>query len=218
MKRLARLPGWLLAAVWLAVPAVAVALVVVSLDGGDDSPLAGDVLGPAAADVDVQTPALRQQRQAAGIDDCPLPGAGPADPGLPSLSLPCLGGAGEVNLGDLHGPLVLNVWAQSCGPCREEMPLLQRLHASTDEVAVLGVDFQDTQPGMALALAEVSGVTYPSVADVDGALKQPPMSVGSLPWTYFVDAGGQIVAVERGAFGSYAELTVAVDEHLGIEA
>jgi hypothetical protein len=96
------------------------------------------------------------------------------------------------------------------------MPLLQRLHESSDAVHVLGVDFQDLQPGRAIALAEATGVTYPSVADVEGALKEPPLSVRGLPWTLFVDRDGQVVATERGAFDSYADLTGAVSDHLGV--
>ena len=216
MRRLVGLPGWLLVALWLAVPAVAIALVVVSITGDDDEPAAGGVLGLGSADVDVQSPELQRQRVAAGVADCPAPASTPPDdPALPAMTLPCLGGDGGVDLSDLSGPLVLNLWAQSCGPCRDEMPVLQRLHSSTSAVTVLGVDFQDLQPGKALDLAEASGATYPSVADVDGDL-QAPLRVTGLPTTLFVDAAGRVVATERRAFTSYAELSAAVEKHLGV--
>ena len=217
MRRLAGLPGWLLLAVWLVVPAVAVALVVLSLSSDpEEQAAAPHVPGLGAPDVDVQAPELRRQREAAGIADCPRPSRRPpADPDLPSLALPCLGDSGSVDLATLDGPLVLNVWAQSCGPCRDEMPLLQRLHAETDdEVTVLGIDFQDLQPEMALELAEDSGVTYPSVADVEGGLKVP-LRITGLPTTLFVDEG-QVVGSDRGAYSSYADLTSAVSRHLGV--
>jgi cytochrome c biogenesis protein CcmG, thiol:disulfide interchange protein DsbE len=215
VRRLAGLPGWLLLAVWLAVPAVAVALVVGSLTGEPEKSAAPQVPGLGAPDVDVQAPELRRQRQAAGIADCPEPSRRPpADADLPSLTLPCLGDPGSVDLSTLSGPLVLNVWAQSCGPCREEMPLLQRLHAQADGVTVLGIDFQDLQPGLALELAEDSGITYPSVADVEGGLKVP-LRITGLPTTMFVD-DGRVVAIDRGAYSSYAELSSSVSRHLGV--
>jgi thiol-disulfide isomerase/thioredoxin len=220
MRRLAGLPGWLLLGVWLAVPAVAVVLVVGSLGGNDDEPGTDPgadpvVPGLGAADLDVQAADLQRQRQRAGIADCPPPSSvRPAGSELPSIRLPCLGDAGSLDLSTLDGPLVLNVWAQSCGPCREEMPELQRLHAATDEVRVLGIDFQDLQPALALELAEDSGVTYPSVADVEGELKSP-LRVTALPTTLFVD-DGRVVATVRGAFDSYDELAAAVTEHLEV--
>jgi thiol-disulfide isomerase/thioredoxin len=215
VRRLAGLPGWLLLAVWLAVPAVAVALVVLSRSDDPERAAAPQVPGLGAADVDVQAPELRRLRQAAGIADCPEPSRRPpADPDLPALVLPCLGDSASVDLSTLNGPLVLNVWAQSCAPCREEMPLLQRLHAETDGITVLGIDFQDLQPGMALELAEDSGITYPSVADVEGGLKVP-LRITGLPTTLFVDEG-QVVATDRGAYSSYADLTAAVARHLGV--
>ncbi|HLK95087.1 MAG TPA: TlpA disulfide reductase family protein [Nocardioidaceae bacterium] len=220
MTRLSRLPGWLLVAVWVMVPVLAVALVAVSLTGDDDAePSAREVLGIGSAEVDVQTAELQRQRRAAGIVDCPAPAGAassrpaPPDSGLPAISLPCLGDDVSVDLSALRGPLVLNLWAQSCGPCRDEMPLLQRLHEATDKVTVLGVDFQDLQPGMALALAEATGTTYPSVADVDGELKAPLRLTG-LPTTLFIDADGEVVGTERRAFSSYADVVAVVEDKL----
>lgn len=219
MSQLSRLPGWLLLAVWVLVPVMAITLVVVSLTGDDDDPSAREVLGLGTAEVDVQTPELQRQRKAAGIVDCPAPARAASsraeadDPGLPAITLPCLGDDDSVDLSTLRGPLVLNLWAQSCEPCRDEMPLLQRLHETTDKVTVLGVDFQDLQPGMALALAEATGTTYPSVADVDGELKAPLRLTG-LPTTLLVDADGRIVATERRAFSSYADVVAVVEDEL----
>lgn len=216
MSLLSRLPGWLLVAVWVVVPVLAITLVAASLTG-DDEPSAREVLGLGTAEVDVQTPELQRQRKAAGIVDCPAPSRAAssraAGPGLPAITLPCLGDDVSVDLSTLRGPLVLNLWAQSCAPCRDEMPLLQRLHESTDRVTVLGVDFQDLQPGMALALADATGTTYPSVADVDGELKAPLRLTG-LPTTLFVDAKGEVVATERRAFSSYADVVAVVEDEL----
>jgi cytochrome c biogenesis protein CcmG/thiol:disulfide interchange protein DsbE len=182
-------------------------------DGGID----GADLVPQQSNVDVDTPALRRQKQAAGIEPCPAPTrpVTAAEP-LPELTLPCLGGGQPVDLSTLRGPLVVNVFAQWCGPCREELPLFARLDAEAgDEVALLGIDHLDTQPAGALELVAESGVRFPLVADPDGLLK-PELRLLGLPRTLFVDAEGEVVAQAPGVIRSYEELTGLVEQHLGV--
>src|SRR5687767_2173764 len=73
---------------------------------------------------------LAAQKKAAGIEDCPTSDdAVPvADSGLPDVTLGCLGGGREVRLAGLRGqPMMINVWAQWCGPCREEAPYISEV-------------------------------------------------------------------------------------------
>ena len=166
--------------------------------------------------VDVGTAALRAQRAEAGIPACPddvRTGFAPVDGGLPELRLPCLGGGPDVELSSLRGPLVVNLWASWCVPCRAELPYFDRLDAAG--VPVLGVDFQDTQPDQALALAADAGVSYPSVADVEGTVRAPLRVVG-MPTTLFVDRAGRVTATLAQEFTSYEQLVGAVGEHLGV--
>ena len=70
---------------------------------------------------------LAAMKKAAGIADCPRsdPGVAAVPSGLPDVVLPCLGGGREVRLAGLRGkPMMINVWAQWCEPCREEAPYL----------------------------------------------------------------------------------------------
>ncbi len=192
-----------------------VALAAGCSDGADAPP---SPFGAGAGDVDVDTARLQQLREEAGIPVCPAglrtePGA--VDGGLPATTLPCLGGGPALDLSTLRGPLVVNLWAQWCLPCRAELPYFARLHKAG--VDVLGVDFQDTQPELALSLAADSGVGYPSVADVEGSLRAPLRVVG-MPTTLFVDADGRVTARLAQEFTSYAELADAVREHLGVRA
>lgn len=171
-------------------------------------------------DVDVDTPALREVKARIGMEDC-APGTGePVEGGLPELTLPCLGGGPDVELSSLRGPVVINLWQAFCEPCREEMPALEEFHKQYgDRVPVLGIDFNDVHPDGALALAEETGATYPSVADPGGELMaEDTFAVArrGLPAFVFVDAEGKVVAQDSGGVDSVAEIKAKVAEHLGI--
>jgi cytochrome c biogenesis protein CcmG/thiol:disulfide interchange protein DsbE len=141
----------------------------------------------------------------AGVDSCdelPVATAGMADGDrLPELKLPCLVPGPEVNLADLGGkPVLINLWATWCGPCREEMPILQDAHARHgDQVAFLGVDTKDNPERAGSFLQEV-GVTYPQLVDLDGRLLSEHLRVPGLPVTVVVDAEGQVVKKHVGPF------------------
>jgi thiol-disulfide isomerase/thioredoxin len=183
----------------------------------------GDASGNGAGDgsggvlqtsVDVDTPALRAAKRQADIAACPSAEGQPVEGGLPEVTLPCLGGGHDVALAGLRGPLVVNLFAQWCGPCREELPYYQQLHAQ-GAVDVLGVDYQDVLPGKALELAKETGVTYPSLADPGGELRAPLRVVG-LPRLLMVDEKGKVVYDDAVAIESYAQLADLVEEHLGV--
>jgi thiol-disulfide isomerase/thioredoxin len=163
---------------------------------------------------------LAAAKLAAGIEECPAAGDGSAatgDKALPDVTLDCLGGGDPVNLAGLTGtPTVINLWASWCKPCRTELPLLARAHDELgDEVRIIGIDFKDTAPGDAIELARSSGVTYPQLSDPDQETARS-LGVVALPQTVFVDGQGTIVATERKEFRSYADLTAAIERHLGV--
>ena len=209
-RRLAPLAGAIVAAVLASA---------CSTDASEASPTPGEGTAAYGGDVDVASPQLAELRQRAGIDDCPATGdaAAPRDDGLPGLALPCLGGGRDVDLAQLRGtPLVVNFWATYCQPCREEMPLLQRLHERAgDQVRMLGVDFDDPHPAMALELAAATGVTFPLVADPQARLRSP-LRITGLPVTLLVDADGRIAYTPVGPVSSYHQLADLVREHLGV--
>jgi cytochrome c biogenesis protein CcmG, thiol:disulfide interchange protein DsbE len=163
--------------------------------------------------------ALAKLKQRAGIAACPrLPAVdGPAEGGMPDVTLGCLGGGRPVNLAALRGsPTLVNVWAQYCGPCKEESPLLQRLHEdSATPIRVIGIDFDDPLTSRAIAFAASVGVTYPQLADPDTELRTT-MGVAALPVTFFVDPNGEVTGRFYGAVTSYQQLTGLVEDHLGV--
>ena len=184
------------------------------------SSMSGSSIDVRPPDVDVDTPALREVKARIGMEDCE-PGSGePVAGGLPELTLPCLGGGPDVDLSSLRGPVVINLWQAQCEPCRQEMPALEEFHQQYgDRVPVLGIDFNDVHPDGALALAEETGATYPSIADPGGELMvEDAFAVArrGLPAFVFVDEDGVVVAQDSGGVDSVAEIEAKVAEHLGI--
>ncbi|WP_052462710.1 TlpA family protein disulfide reductase [Nigerium massiliense] len=165
------------------------------------------------------TETLVAQRKAAGIADCtaPAPGAPHVDYGLPNVSLPCLGSDRWVNLADLRGkPMVVNLWAQWCEPCRAEAPYLRALAArSAGKLDVLGVDIVDPEPVKAIAFAKASGWTYPHLVDPDGVLSRT-MQVPGIPVSLFVNAEGRVVYRHTGGFTSAEQMEQLVHDQLGV--
>ena len=110
----------------------------------------------------------------------------------PLFSLPMLAGD-DLALADLYGqPIVLNFWASWCGPCRAEMPELQRLHDRLGEagVVVLGVN-QGESPETAAAFLQALSLNFPVALDQRTGVSQQYL-VNSLPTTFFIDRAGVI--------------------------
>jgi cytochrome c biogenesis protein CcmG, thiol:disulfide interchange protein DsbE len=117
---------------------------------------------------------------------------------LLDVDLPCLTAGPAVNPARLGGrPVVVNLWATWCEPCRKEMPILQAAHDRYGaRVQFLGVNTKDRPEWAAEFLQEVK-VTYPQVVDSDGTLLNSLRSPG-LPVTVVVDARGGIAGRQIG--------------------
>jgi thiol-disulfide isomerase/thioredoxin len=114
----------------------------------------------------------------------------PVAANLPDFSLPCFTGAATVRLSELRGPAVINLWGSWCGPCREELPVMQALaDATTGRLRVIGVDTRDTRDAAASFAAD-RGVSFPTLFDPDQRLLG---ALGRLavPTTVFIAADGK---------------------------
>lgn len=100
-------------------------------------------------------------------------------------------------MGELQGtPVVVNLWASWCDPCKAEMPRLAEAAAEHPGVQFLGVDTLDSREGAESFITEFS-VPFPSLFDPDGAIQTELGSFG-LPVTVFFDAdGNQVEKVDR---------------------
>jgi peroxiredoxin len=122
-----------------------------------------------------------------------------------------------IRLSELRGrPVVMNVWASWCPPCREEMPALERVYQAYQQqgAVVLGVNstIQDQRQD-ALAFTAGQGLTFPILFDADGEVTKL-YGVRALPTTYFIDAQGVIQEVIAGGPMSEALLRIRVEQLL----
>ncbi len=114
-------------------------------------------------------------------------------PTAPLFTLERLDGQGDLALESLRGKtVVLNFWASWCGPCRDEMPLLQQASQRWQGkgVVFVGVDVKDFRRD-ARAFLERYGVTYANVYDGKGSTIGR-YGVTGYPETYFIDVAGKI--------------------------
>jgi thiol-disulfide isomerase/thioredoxin len=171
-----------------------------------------------ASHVDVGSKDLVAYKAKTHIPDCPRVPTTTVSGGMPSVTLPCLGGGRAVDVAGLRGPMIVNFWASWCHDCRKEMPALASFARSQSAVKVLGIDYLDTQPGAALQLAGDSKVGYPLVADPASKLDDvsPLPHIRGLPFTAFVDAAGKVVHLEFGALLTKADVAAAAQQYLGV--
>ena len=156
-------------------------------------------------------------QDAVALAPCPEQTDEPAAGGgaLPDLAFDCPGG-GELDLARAPGvPTVVNLWGSWCGPCREELPLLQEFaDLAGDRVRVVGLISKDGVP-QADSFAADAGVTFPNAFDGEGELMAELGLIG-LPYTAFLAADGTLAHSELGPVDSVDELRGLVAEHLGV--
>jgi cytochrome c biogenesis protein CcmG, thiol:disulfide interchange protein DsbE len=124
-----------------------------------------------------------------------------------------LGGAEafEKRIEALRGyPVVANLWASWCEPCRAEFPTLQKLSARYGKrVAFLGVNSQDSD-GFATELLREAPLSYPSYTDPDGKVGESLGTNGGLPDTAYYGPDGKLCYLKIGQYGSQEDLEADV--------
>ena len=89
-------------------------------------------------------------------------------------------------------PVVVNIWASWCAPCRTEMPLLDRAARTYEgRVTFLGVASRDDRQDAASFLDDV-GVSYPNVFDPSGDVRSA-LGLRGFPTTYVFDSDGTLL-------------------------
>ncbi|MDH3730792.1 MAG: TlpA family protein disulfide reductase [Acidimicrobiia bacterium] len=113
----------------------------------------------------------------------------------------------EALLADSERPVVMNVWASWCIPCRSEAPLLAQAHTSFgDDIRFVGIDVRDSQSNAREFLAEFDLDIFEHYFDSTGVI---PGAFGGrgVPLTFFFRQGGELSYLH---FGVIDERTLAV--------
>lgn len=120
-----------------------------------------------------------------------------------------------IRLSDLRGrPVIVNIWASWCVPCRAEMPALQQVYEEyKDEgftVLAVNATAQDN-PADAVAFAQEYGLTFPILLDTEGRVVSQ-YQVSAFPSSYFIGPDGKIREVIIGGPMSEALLSIRAQE------
>lgn len=136
---------------------------------------------------------------------------------MPPYAAKLLDGA-PFDLAAEKGNVVLvNVWATWCGPCRYEIPELQKLHDQYGKrgFKVVGVSVDEGDAADVKQFVAEQKMTYPVALDPDGRIANLLQTM-VLPTSVLVDRGGKIVWRQVGALPpGDAKLTAAIDAALG---
>jgi len=110
----------------------------------------------------------------------------------------------NIKLSELRGQVVLvNFWASWCGPCRQEMPVLEKLYKKYKALGfvVLGINVDD-DPAQAEALLEVIDVSFPILFDSDKKISEK-YRITAMPSSFFIDRDGKLRSEHKGYMPEY---------------
>ena len=116
----------------------------------------------------------------------------------PSFTLPSRSGD-NVSLAQLKGKVVmLNFWASWCGPCRQEMPLLDQMHKRYSALGftLVGVNV-DANSKDAEEWLSKTPVSFPVLFDRESKVSKM-YDVSAMPSTVFIDRQGNVRYLHRG--------------------
>jgi peroxiredoxin len=123
----------------------------------------------------------------------------------PDFTLRTMGGP-NLRLQEQRGQVVLvNFWATWCGPCRKEMPHLNRLYEKYrgSGFTLLGVNVDDDARN-AVELAGKLGVKFPVLLDTDKKASKL-YDLSAMPATVLIDRDGRVRYVHRGYLDGYED-------------
>ncbi len=112
----------------------------------------------------------------------------------------------NVRLSDLRGQVVLlNFWASWCGPCRQEMPILDEIHNKYKSLgfSVLGVNL-DAKSSKAISYLKDTPVSFPVLYDPKGEVSSQ-YGVQAMPSTVIIDKDGNVRHLHEGYKSGYED-------------
>ena len=110
----------------------------------------------------------------------------------------------NIKLSEFRGDVVMiNFWASWCAPCRQEMPLLDKLYAKYSPMGftLLGVNVEE-DPAQARRLLEEIPVRFPILFDTRNEVSRL-YQVEAMPSTVLVDRDGRLRFLHKGYLPGY---------------
>lgn len=153
----------------------------------------------------------------------PLPAARPGIPPHPLLGVP----APDFELASLDGPrwrlseaagkvVLLNFWETWCGPCRMELPHLQRIHQRFSAAGLVVVGVSSEHPTETLLYLRDNSITYNALSDVHNQASGL-YHVDAIPTTFIIGRDGTLRERVEG-FTKEGTFARAVMPHLAAPA
>ena len=133
-----------------------------------------------------------------------------------AVLLKCLDGKSTIDIGQIKGPVLVNVWGSWCGPCKEEMPIFVDFYSKYKEkVSLIGISVEEADVQNARDFIKLYGMSWPNLDDPDGSTRGT-FGMG-VPVTLFIDAQGGVVYKKIGVVTTIEELERDTQKYLGVQ-
>ena len=133
----------------------------------------------------------------------------------PDFSLHDINGK-SISLSQFRGKIVfLNIWATWCGPCRVEMPAMEKLYQKfkNESFVILAVSIDSQGESVVIPFLKEYGITFPILFSPDSGIMDIYM-VNALPASYIIDKKGNIVTQVLGGRNWFGPKTIETFEYL----
>jgi thiol-disulfide isomerase/thioredoxin len=132
-----------------------------------------------------------------------------------AVVLDCLDEGSVVNLANIKGPVLVNVWGSWCGPCKDEMPIFVDFYSKhSKSVGLIGISVEEADIQDARDFVQAYGMMWPNLYDADGVTRAT-LGMG-VPITLFIDENGEIVYRKIGVVTTIEELENETRKYLGV--
>lgn len=135
----------------------------------------------------------------------------PFGPPLPDLELAALDERPVSLVSYMGQPVVLNLWATWCPPCRREMPVFEQAQAEFPDIAFVMVN-QGESAQQAQDFLDNEGLALNDVLLDPSSETMNALGAGGLPTTFYFDARGELVDLHLGEL-TMAEMKDTLSQH-----
>lgn len=137
------------------------------------------------------------------------------DPTLKSENVSeCLDGSTGIDVRNIKGPAIINVWGSWCAPCKDEIPYFVEFYETLDpSIQLIGVDVEEASAEDGRTFVIENGITWPNLFDRDGST-DTFFGMG-VPVTWFIGEDGTVLYKKIGVINSADELRELSEKYLG---